>query len=134
LTLINRGSGAAADPAGASITAAQNQLGKSRLNNDFGFGAWTKVHAEIRTLDNDGKWDDAVKKAIGAGDQDSNARFTAFDQASGTALTQATDQFGSALRSASSSVSLRAWLLLVVGVLAAAGVWWGVSERLGEYR
>jgi hypothetical protein len=134
LTLINRGSGAVTDPADASIKAAQSQLSTSRVGNDFGLGAWVKVHDGIRASDKGGDWNTARNTAIGTGDQDSNALFQAFDQASARALTQAGDQFGSVLRSASSSVALRSWLLLVVGVLAAAGVWWGVSERLGEYR
>jgi hypothetical protein len=135
LTLINRGSGATTDPADASITAAKGGLAKSRLTDDFGFTAWDAVHAQIRKLDkDDGNWDGAVDKAIGAGAQDSNALFQKFDQASAGALTQAAGQVSSDLRSGSSAVLLRSWLLLVVGLLAAAGVWWGISERLGEYR
>lgn len=135
LTLIARGSGAVSDPAAGSITAVKDGLAKSRLQNDFGFGTWVTVHNDIRALDKDrNDWQGAVDKAIGAGDQDSNALFQAFDTASSGAVTQAADGVTGTLRDASSSVALRSWLLLVVGVIAAGGVWWGVSERLGEYR
>ena len=134
LTLINRGSGSVADPAKTLIEATRDRLDAARASGDLGLKAWTTVHEEIRALDNKGDWEGASARAIGTGAQDSNVTFRAFDLASAGELDQAAAATTDALASAGSAVALRSWLLLVVALLAAAGVWWGISERLGEYR
>jgi hypothetical protein len=122
------------ESAKALIEATRGRLDAARVSGDLGLKAWIAVHDQIRALDNKGDWEGASARAIGTAAQDSNVTFRAFDLASARELDQAAAATSDALASAGSAVALRSWLLLVVALLAAAGVWWGISERLGEYR
>ena len=138
LTLISRGSGKVFETgAKSAYDDAAKQLSRTGLQSDFGLGAWVKVHQKIRALDDTGGftgWDRAVAIATDAGPQDSNPTFLAFDQGSSQALKAAAARTSGELASARDSVWLESWLLLGAAVLAAIAVWWGISERLGEYR
>jgi hypothetical protein len=134
-TLILRASGGTADQgAKSAYQAATASLKRTSDGQTFGLPAWYGVHSRIRQLDDGGDWVSAKKLAIEAGAQKSNSTFAVFDNGSEQALTSAASSTSSELRSAASTVGLLSWLVLVVSLLAVAGVWWGVSERLGEYR
>jgi hypothetical protein len=141
LTLIARGSGAKFEKAWVSssdVVAAQSATA-ARLGSDASRlgGLWkgyVGTHAQIRKADDAGKWEAAVKQAIGSSPTSANATFGAFDTASGSALTSSSGAASDSLDAPRSWLPFAAWLGLLVGIAAAVSAWWGVSLRLEEYR
>jgi hypothetical protein len=141
LTLIARGSGAKFEKAWVSssnVVAAQSAAA-ARLGNDASNlgGLWKGylgAHGQIRASDDAGKWEAAVRQAIGSGPTSANATFGAFDTASGSALTSSSGAASDSLDAPRSWLPFAAWLGLLVGIAAAVSAWWGVSLRLEEYR
>ena len=141
LTLIARGSGSAFEKAWVSSSNEVTTLSatSARLNVDASkMGAlwttYTTIHQKIRTADNGGDWDLAVRQAIGSDPTSANATFDAFDSGSAAALASSSRAASDSLQAPLTWLPFVSWLGLLVGVAAAASAWWGVSLRLEEYR
>lgn len=141
LTLISRGSGAAFEAAWvASSAVTSSRLADAarvaRVHADLatGWTAYTALHHKIRGLDEGGAWDQAVAAAVSRDAGSANAAFAAFDSRSAEQLSAASDATSSALREAESGLTVAGWLCVLAGVLAAVLAWWGLSQRIEEYR
>lgn len=141
LTLIARGSGAAFEKAwqasDAVVTAELGELGQNDASSGLDPLPWsdyTAVHQQIRTLDDSGDWEGAVELATGTGSGTGNATFAGFDASSAEQLAGLSDQTGQQLDEAGRWLPLGGALGLLAGLLAAGCAWWGVSQRLEEYR
>ncbi|WP_460461429.1 hypothetical protein, partial [Angustibacter peucedani] len=134
LTLISRGSGAAFEATwkeSAGTTSAQ--LGRTPDLQ----GVWTTYtqgHTAIRALDDGGQWDRAVAAATDRSDGSTNAAFAQFDEQSQTALDQASSSTSRRLLDAGSGLGLATWLAVLAGLAAAVLAWWGLAQRIEEYR
>ncbi|MFD6447964.1 hypothetical protein ACFWEJ_22870 [Promicromonospora sp. NPDC060204] len=140
-TLIKRGSGAEFEESyQTSVAQARDLLTEAQDASDSGpdplalLNAWDEKHAEIRALDDGGKWDEAVDAATSTADHSAGAAFTAFsDQAHAdveSTSTAAVDRLGSAATTA----QIAAWVALVLGVAGAVAAAAGMNVRLKEYR
>jgi len=141
LTLIARGSGSAFEKAwqGSSKDVTDQSAAAARLSSDAESlgGLWTTyagIHRQIRAADDGGKWESAVKQAIGTDPASANATFNAFDARSGAVLTSNSAAVADSLDAPRIWLAIIGWLGLLVGVAAAISAWWGVSLRLEEYR
>lgn len=141
LTLVSRGSGAAFEAAwqdSSSVTssalASAARIDDVAADLPTAWEAYTALHAEIRALDDGGAWEQAVAAAVSREPGSANTTFGAFDTASGEQLTAASDATSSVLRDARSGLAFAGWLCALAGVLAAALAWWGLSQRIEEYR
>jgi len=140
LTLIARGSGDAFQTAWLQSAAeVDKQLAIVAATAPQLSAPWNQYktfHGTIRDLDSkQGKWDDAVKQAIGTAPGDNAATsFGDFDKGSATSLNQTGKQVGAELSDARNGLPPIGWLGLPIGIVAALLVAWGVSQRLGEYR
>ncbi len=91
LTLIARGSGAAFEKAWTESAAqVTTSLADSSPPLRTPWDAYAAVHRQIRTLDDSGQWDQAVRLATGTGEGSSNATFGAFDEQTSVFLDQVT--------------------------------------------
>ncbi|MFI2362869.1 hypothetical protein [Promicromonospora sp. NPDC019610] len=140
-TLIKRGSGAEFEESyQTSVAQARDLLTEAQDASDTGsdplalLNAWDEKHAEIRALDDGGRWEEAVEAATSTADDSAGAAFTAFsDQAHAdveTTSTAAVDRLGSAATTA----QIAAWVALVLGVAGAVAAAAGMNVRLKEYR
>jgi hypothetical protein len=146
LTLINRGNGAANEvnwQLGNDIVTREMS---SRLGSDDGlstnaasaYASYAEAHTEIRKLDNDGNWDQAVAVSLGAQPTttgiNSAGAFDGFDQAVGQIATTegsaASARLSSAVHPLNSLRDIAFLAGLVIAVLAALGC----GQRLKEYR
>jgi len=137
LTLIARGSGSAFEKnwvSSSKIVTAQSALISDAANMGALWKVYADTHTEIRKADDDGRWEDAVKQAVGSDPKSANAAFDAFDASSGTALTSSSSAASDSLEAPRTWLGFAAWLALLVGIAAAVSAWWGVSLRLEEYR
>ena len=145
LTLISRGSGAAFEAtwvtsSGTTTSRLADAAGDSGDQGDepvdlgAGWVEYTGLHQGIRALDDGGAWEQAVAAATSSDAGSANAAFDAFDAASARQLTGAGDATSSALRDARSGLTAGAWLGALAGILAATLAWWGLSQRIEEYR
>jgi hypothetical protein len=138
LTLIARGSGASFEKdwstATASVEKQLGNLGREAQKLPELWNAYKSTHQEIRVADDGGEWEQAVTLAIGTSDRSSNKVFNTFDQQSGTSLDQASAATQNQLHDAKGWLPLLGWLGLPLGVAAALLAWWGLSQRLEEYR
>jgi hypothetical protein len=141
LTLIARGSGSAFEKAwqasSAAVTAELSELGQNPASSGLAPLPWsdyTSVHKQIRTLDDSGNWEGAVELATGTGHGTSNAAFGSFNTSSGEQLAGLSDQTAQQLDQARRWLPLGGALGVLAGLLAALCAWWGVSQRLEEYR
>ncbi|HEY8867620.1 MAG TPA: hypothetical protein VIM22_11835 [Solirubrobacteraceae bacterium] len=141
LTLISRGSGAAFETAwkaASGTTTSDLDVAVSVGGADAGlptsWTTYTVLHQKIRARDDGGAWDKAVAAAVSRAAGSANAAFDAFDNASEQRLTHAGDATSSGLRDAESELTFGAWLAVLAGILAASLAWWGLSQRIEEYR
>jgi hypothetical protein len=136
VTLIKRGSGTPEDTEWReAYNEADNWLARSgSLELRDQLTAYRVEHDEIRALDNEGNWDGAVELATAQGEGSANAAFAAFADASRDQLAAAARDTDDGLAEAGGGLAPMAWVLILVGVLAAGGAWWGISLRLDEYR
>jgi hypothetical protein len=141
LTLIARGSGSAFEKSwvSSSKVVADQSAAAAKLNDvAASMGAkwkgYAAAHAQIRTKDDGGQWDLAVRQAIGSDPTSANATFNSFDTASGAALTSSSGAATDRLDAPRTWLPFASWLGLLVGIAAAVSAWWGVSLRLEEYR
>jgi hypothetical protein len=142
LTLIERGSGQDAEANYKSEhVVAQNELALAAASGANAklqelLTAYDQVHQKIRSLDDGGQWDDAVKLATGDANVagSSNQTFQALDAATQQDLLTSSQQVSNQLGDARTTLEIARWLVLLVGLLAAAAAGWGFSRRLREYR
>ncbi len=141
LTLIARGSGASFEKAWqASATEVTTQLGQleggpaAATRDPLPWSPYADVHQKIRGLDDGGDWEGAVALATGQGAETGNATFAAFDTASDEQLSALSDQTSQQLDGTGGWLPFAGVLGLLAGVIAALCAWWGVSQRLEEYR
>jgi hypothetical protein len=134
-TLIKRGSGQAYEKTFQAETAeARTLLAGVDQSLVTSLDAWTAKHADIRALDDAGKWDEAVALAISTDPGSPNAAFDAFSTAASDSLQASASATKHALSGAGSAAVLVGWLILVAGLLAAVLSWRGISKRVEEYR
>jgi hypothetical protein len=137
VTLIKRGSGEPADPAWTSQYAAAVAAVRGSNQSDPLLDRllrYANLHQAIRAADQQGNWEGAVKLAVDRGPNSANAAFTAFAGESQAALRTAATGADDGLDDARGGLTPWAWLLLLAGLVAAGGAWWGISLRLDEYR
>ena len=130
LTLIARGSGGAFEEAwNTSAAEVESSIGRFRDFQSI-WQPYVDVHTQIRTLDDGGQWDQAVRLATTT----SNETFTTFDDSTAQLVSSAssatTDGLGGTLP----------WLVVGAILTTAAGIAMavlgrrGVGQRLREYR
>jgi hypothetical protein len=138
LTLIARGSGSSFEEAwktaAGTVTDQLSKAGPSAESLQQPWSDYADAHQKIRTLDDGGNWDAAVQLAIGSAPASANKTFNSFDQASGQSLSTASSAAQSELHDAGGLLPLLGWLGLPLGLVAALLAWWGLSQRLEEYR
>jgi hypothetical protein len=139
LTLIARGQGQAYDASfnnlSGNVTAVLKDATSRGGSTDeqaaqAKFRDYLAVHRAIRSADNAGRWDDAVRTAT----SQANTVFQQFADTSAAALEQRSAQLRNDLSSARSPLPAFAWIALIAGVAAAVAAGLGVSRRLREYR
>src|SRR5690606_31778358 len=140
-TLIKRGSGQAYEE--AFVTATDDAA--ARLDDAAAEGildgstaqaldAWVARHAEIRALDDDGRWDEAVALATATDPESPNAAFDAFSASARDDIETGAAATSDRLDGAATTATVAGWLVLVAGLVAALLAWRGGSARLEEYR
>jgi hypothetical protein len=137
LTLIARGSATTEDQEWRTqYDSALSALRRAGNDADLvtPLEAYGQRHQELNGLDTDGQWDQAVAAATGTGDQTANASFGLFATRSAQALDDAANATRDGLDEARGGLLPLAFVVLLVGLLAAVGAWWGISLRLDEYR
>ena len=136
LTLVARGSGSAFETAWvASAGRVEEQLGV--LDDDTLRTSWTKytgTHRQIRELDDDGRWDDAVALATGTGAEQANGRFAVVDAGLAEELQTSGAETGNALAGRLPGLVTAAVLSLLAGIAVALLGRRGIATRLREYR
>jgi hypothetical protein len=140
-TLIKRGSGGDFEESyQTSLAGAQALLAEAAEATDTGsdplslLNAWDEKHQEIRTLDDEGNWDDAVSAATATGDGSAGAAFTAFSDQAQADVRSTSDAAVQRLGSAATTAQVAAWIALVLGVAGAVAAAAGMNVRLKEYR
>ncbi len=137
LTLIARGSGQAFEDAwksSADSVSGNLQRLSERPELVPEWQAYTDVHAEIRDLDDGGRWDRAVALATGSKPDSSNTVFGTFDQNLASYLDEESQQTSNSLADEVPAMVVGAILILLGGLAAAFLGRWGVAARLKEYR
>ena len=137
LTLIRRGSGAANEKAWVADSKKVDDTLQGV--NDSGdlrqqWQAYADAHVKVRSLDDGGRWDDAVKLSTSTAAGGAAQAFDAFD----VAVTEARDTAGtdtvSTLQGVGGSTTLVAVLVALAGLVASWLIVRGISQRLEEYR
>jgi hypothetical protein len=142
LTLIARGSGQSYEASFTDLAAntkllldeAATRGGADERSAQATFATYRGVHTKIRTADDSGDWDGAVRLATGSAGTSSNAAFSSFDTSSAKALSHRSAQLRHDLGAARTPLTPFAWIALIVGLVAAASSVRGISLRLREYR
>ena len=141
LTLVSRGSGAGFEAAWVASSATTDEnvaeaVGTALVPSSLAasWATYGDLHRGIRELDDSGAWEQAVNAATSREDGAANAAFAAFDTSSGEQLAAVGEASSSALQDARSGLLLGLWLGLAAGLATAALGWWGVSQRIEEYR
>jgi hypothetical protein len=140
-TLIKRGSGADFEESyQTSLTDAKALLAEAAEATGTGsdptslLNEWDARHAEIRELDDGGRWDDAVDAATATGDGSAGAAFAAFSDRAHEDVEATSKQAVDRLGSAATTAQAAAWIALVLGVAGAVAAAAGMNVRLKEYR
>jgi hypothetical protein len=141
LTLIARGSGGAFEKAwqasASVVTTELTALGQNPAASGLSPLPWSdyaEVHQKIRGLDDSGDWEGAVELATGTGPSTGNTTFAAFDASSEKQLADLSTRTSQQLDASGGWLVVAGALGILAGVLAAVCAWWGVSQRLEEYR
>jgi hypothetical protein len=96
---------------------------------------WLDLHKKIRDLDNSGQYDQAVRLAIGTGDnQGAGAAFTQFDDKLNHAIQDARERFVSSTSTAQGALIGIVPGVALLALVAAGGSFVGIRQRLREYR
>ena len=137
LTLIRRGSGAANEKAWkADSKTVGDTLAGVQDSGDLQqqWKAYADAHTKVRSLDDGGRWDDAVKLSTSTANGGAAQSFGAFD----VAVTQARDDAAKATVSTLQGVGGAAMLVAVLVGLAGLVASWlivrGIGQRLEDYR
>jgi hypothetical protein len=140
-TLIKRGSGADFEESyQASLTDAKALLAEAAEATGADSAPlalleeWDARHAEIRELDDGGRWDDAVEAATATGDGSAGAAFAAFSDRAHEDVEATSEEAVDRLGSAATTAQAAAWIALVLGVAGAVAAAAGMNVRLKEYR
>jgi hypothetical protein len=96
--------------------------------------AWYAVHADVRSQDDSGHYTTAVKLAIGSRPGDSGALFSILDGHLTNAMASDQASFRSAAQAGQDALAGLEAGVIVLSLTMAAGVVWGISRRLTEYR
>ncbi len=123
-TLLSTASAAArGTPAGPAVEAA---------NPDA--AAWYQAHREVRSLDNNGDHQTAVKNALGTGSGDSGAAFARLSDDLDVAIHSDQAVFNSTAPAAASAYTGLMAVTIAASLLMAVACAWGLSRRLAEYQ
>ena len=146
LTLINRGNGAANELNWELGTDVVTRELADRLGSDDGlssgaadaYARYAVAHTEIRDLDNQGNWNQAVAVSLGAQKTsdgvDSVKAFDDFDQAVGKIATAEGSTASARLSDAVDPLSLLRNIVFLAGLVIAVLAALGCGQRLKEYR
>ncbi|RLK60530.1 hypothetical protein [Actinokineospora cianjurensis] len=96
--------------------------------------AWADAHRKIRELDDGGQYEEAVKVAIGDAPDSAAAAFGKLDKNLITALNAGREEFFTQTTRAGNALTGLVPGIAVLAVVAAAGITFGIRERLREYR
>jgi hypothetical protein len=137
LTLIARGSGQAYEKSWQqSSTAVETSLSPLRdaalVLQDW--RAYAATHKQVRTLDDGGRWDDAVTLATGDAKDSANARFAPVDATLASILQGSGEATAASLGRHRPGLVVGAVLALLAGLATAWSGRRGVAARLREYR
>ena len=137
LTLIARGSGQSYEDAWKE--ADMQVLTHVHLIRDSSpfvtqWQAYEQVHTQIRSLDDGGRWDDAVQVAVGSAAGSSNAAFAPFDEQVASYVSSSGGYAVSNLRDQLPGLVIGCLLTLLAGLGAAWSASRGIAARLREYR
>ncbi|GAA2741748.1 hypothetical protein GCM10009868_08950 [Terrabacter aerolatus] len=136
LTLIKRGSGAANETSWKTDrTTVETDLGRlSDTTLDPLWSDYVASHEKVRSLDNGGRWDEAVKLSTSTATGGAAKTFGDFD----VAVTRARDDAGKTTVSSLNGLGGSAPLIAVAVALAALAASWlitrGIGQRIEEYR
>ncbi len=144
LTLITRGSGTefeelwetANTQVLTSLDAAYESRGADLIEVTKIQESWraqAALHKQIRTLDSSGEWDKAVELATREGDNSTQV-FQKFDASLNLLLGDVSTETSTRLSRAEQGLTTGSIALLLAGFIAAGCAWWGISQRLEEYR
>ena len=136
LGLIHRGSGAEFEPAWKDAMAAAQDALLQVPDDSIGraLNGYATKHQAIRDADDRGDWDGAVSAAISDKPGDAVDQFNTFADKSEKALDAQAAQTSAGLNDARRLLPWAGVLVVLVGLLAAIAMWWGISLRLEEYR
>jgi hypothetical protein len=140
LTLINRGSGqpfevqyqGVINDASAALSGISGRAPASAPI--AALRTYETAHRLVRTRDDAGDWDGAVRLATTADPRGTKTTFAAFDSVSRGSLSGQASHGADGLSSARRPLGVTAVLLLIAGIAAAVLAWRGVAARLREYR
>ncbi len=140
LTLVYRGTGQTYESQyKADLNAARAALGTASTagSRDAGLAqleTWNTLHQTVRAKDDAGDTDAAVTAVTATGPNTASAAFADFGDRSAAALSVKAGDVSRGLDGSHWLLVVLGWLTLLVGIFAAATAWWGVSQRLEEYR
>lgn len=95
---------------------------------------WYGVHRHVRSLDDGGHYTAAVQLAIGSGSSDSGGLFRVLDGALTKAMAANQASFRSAAQAGEDALAGLEVGVIVLSLIMAGGVVWGITRRLAEYR
>lgn len=141
LVLVARGGGAADTGFTAQLTRVLGAEGRGGLLaaaadrgarvDDVRSAAetWSAAHRNLRELDNNGKYPEAVASATGTDPNGSGATFDRLDAALATVISAERDAFRASAVAASGATNGLAWVPAGLAVLATAGVAFGIDRK-----
>jgi hypothetical protein len=150
LTLVARGSGApfeqdyaaamerlvGADGRGGLLGRARSDpTGRGVVDSAIGnAGGWLSVHRRLRTLDDDGRYPEAVVLAVGTGADSAGGRFNRLDEDLARAIAHHDDRFTREVGRAGTASAGADVGLAVLTLVLVTGVVVGLQQRIAEYR
>ena len=136
LTLISRGNGAPFEEQWkSSYEAATKSIASLRQSSlTTALSAYATVHQAIRTLDDGGDWDNAVKQATSFDTGSSNQVFDVFADASEKSLDASARSLDSSLGDASSDLTPTRVAIFALGLVSLVAIGTGFTRRLRDYR
>jgi hypothetical protein len=96
--------------------------------------AWFTAHGQVQSLDDTGRYTDAVRSALGTGPADSGYRFGRLDADLTGAMAADQASFRSAAQQGREDLAFLEAGMIVLSLVMAVGCAWGISRRLAEYR
>ncbi len=131
LRLIARGSGDAYETAWA--TASEQVDDAVSPDTQRLWEVYQDRHVSVVSLDEDGRWDEAVARATTTGASGSSRALDEFDTASQQVIDEAASRTTESLRSGAFPAIMLIVLTLGVGLAAAGAASWGIAQRRKEY-